>query len=190
MTSKTRTRVVFLAAAIAGAGGLLALKGCASPIPNRDPSGQRFPTVEGASLEKQATTLPDDLGAAPAILLIGYKQSAQFDIDRWLMGLLQAGADARIVEVPTIPGLVPTMASKWIDDGMRSGIPQEDWASVVTLYGDAARPVAELTGTERGRLARVIVLDAAGRVAWFDDDGYSVRKAMEIAALVERMGAE
>ena len=86
--------------------------------------------------------------------------------------------------VPTIPGVLPSFASGWIDDGMRSGIPREDWGVVVTLYGDAARPVAELTGTEQGRITRVVVLDATGTIAWFDDEGYSARKALEIAALV------
>lgn len=58
---------------------------------------------------------------------------------------------------------------------------------MITLYGRAAKPVAELTGTERGRRARVIVLDATGKVVWFDDEGYSVRKAMVVADLVARL---
>ena len=73
------------------------------------------------------------------------------------------------------------MASNYIDEGMRSGIPKEDWGSVITLYGKAARPVATLTGTEEGQLARVIVLDPTGAIVWFDDKGYSARKAMEVA---------
>ena len=123
------------------------------------------------------------LQCQPAVLLIGYLQEAQFDIDRWLMGLIQAGTAVPILELPTIPGLAPTIASGWIDDGMRSGIPEEDWAVVVTLYGSAAKPVAELTGTEKGRLARVILLDASGKVAWFHDRGYSASKALELAGL-------
>jgi hypothetical protein len=156
--------------------------------PNRNPIGERFPTVSGQSLEQAPVTLPQDLAGAPAVLLVGYVQKTQFDIDRWLMGLLQAEVDARIVEVPTIPGLVPTIASKWIDDGMRAGIPREDWASVVTLYGGAAKPVAALTGTEFPQRTRVLVLDATGTIVWFDDEGYSARKAMEIGRLVSGLG--
>lgn len=187
-------------ALVSGAAGMLTLNGCSSTIPNRNPVGEVFPSVEGESLEEVATKLPESLAGRPAVLLIGYKQGTQFDIDRWLMGLLQAGIGqgdgtgdgpgdgVQLLEVPTIPGLVPTMISGWIDDGMRSGIPQEDWAAVVTLYGGAAEPVAEMTGTENGRLARVIVLDAEGRVIWFDDTGYSVRKAMQIAELLTDAG--
>lgn len=163
--------------------------GCSTTHANRNPSGEPFPRVEGESLEREPVVIPDDLAGAPAVLLIGYKQSAQFDIDRWLMGLLQADVDAQLVEVPTIPGLMPTIASKWIDDGMRAGIPREDWGAVVTLYGDTAKPVARFTGTENGQLARIVVLDPEGRVVWFTDQGYSARKALDIAERVSAMNA-
>ncbi|MFG0260526.1 MAG: hypothetical protein ACF8LK_09270 [Phycisphaerales bacterium JB041] len=170
-------------------GATLAANGCSSTIANRDPTGERFPAVVGQSLERERTELPAALSGRPAVLLVGYKQGTQFDLDRWLMGLMQAGVEAELVEVPTIPGLVPTLASGWIDDGMRSGIPREDWGSVVTLYGGAARPVAELTGTENGRRSRVMVLDAEGTVVWFDDEGYSARKALEVAQLVSTLSS-
>ena len=183
-----RLMLLVLPIAAAAAAGLLALNGCSTTYPNRDPVGEAFPTVEGSSLEEVPTELPGSLAGRPAVVLIGYTQRAQFDIDRWLLGLMQAGIgseiDAALLEVPTIPGLAPTIASGWIDDGMRSGIPREDWGSVVTLYGDAARPVVEMTGNENGRLTRVLVLDRGGTVVWFDDEGYSARKALEVAEVV------
>lgn len=165
----------------------LAAAACSSPIPNRDPTGERFPDVVGESLAGEVVELPASLGGQPAIVLVGYLQEAQFDIDRWLMGLIQAGAAVPILELPTIPQLVPTLASRWIDEGMRSGIPEEDWAVVVTLYGSAARPVTELTGTTNGRLARVMLLDADGAVAWFHDRGYSASRAIELAELAVKL---
>jgi hypothetical protein len=188
-------RAMGLCLLAAGCAALAGLNGCSSSIANRDPVGEAFPSVTGESLEKVETRLPESLAGKPAVLLIGYTQKTQFDIDRWLMGLLQAGIgiggedgiDAHLLEVPTIPGLLPTMASGWIDDGMRSGIPREDWAAVVTLYGGSATPVVEMTGNENGRLARVVVLDAGGTVVWFDDEGYSARKAMAVADLVSVM---
>ena len=161
----------------------LLLSACSNPVPNRDPTGEPFPAVSGESLAGEQVEFPAALEGQPAIVLIGYLQESQFDIDRWLMGLIQAGTAVPIVELPTIPGLVPPIASGWIDDGMRSGIPEEDWAVVVTLYGSAAKPIAELTGTENGRLARVILIDAKGNVAWFHDRGYSASKAVELAEL-------
>ena len=163
------------------------ISGCATSVLNRDPTGELFPAVYGQSLEKERIEIPASLAGGPAVLLIGYKQSAQFDIDRWLMGLIQSEVKAQIYEIPTIPGLVPTLASGWIDDGMRSGIPSEDWGSVVTLYGSAAKPVAALTGTESGQRARIVVLDATGKVVWFDDEGYSAQKAMAVSDLVSKL---
>lgn len=164
----------------------LLLAACSSTLPNRDPVGEPFPRVAGESLEGESVALPDALRGQPAVLLIGYKQQTQFDIDRWLLGMAQAGLKAPLLEVPTIPGLVPSLASGFIDDGMRSGIPREDWSVVVTLYGSAAKPVAELTGTENGNNARVLVLDASGTIVWFHDRGYSASKVLE---LVQRTNA-
>lgn len=173
----------------AAAAAITGVNGCSKTYTNRDPVGEGFPRVEGSSLEKREVVLPDAFRGEPAVLIVGYLQRSQFDIDRWLMGLIQAGTDAEIVEVPTIPGLTASLASGWIDDGMRSGIPEEDWGSVVTLYGDAAGPVAELTGNERGNLARVLVLDRNGQIVWFDDKGYSAKKALEVARVVRALGA-
>jgi hypothetical protein len=158
--------------------------GCATTMPSRNPTGEIFPSVQGQSLEKKRIKIPAAFAGGPAVLLVGYKQSAQFDIDRWLMGLIQAEVKAQVVEIPTIPGLVPSMASGWIDDGMRSGIPKEDWGSVITLYGGEAKPVAALTGTTNGQRARILVLDSSGKVVWFDDEGYSARKAIAVSNLV------
>jgi hypothetical protein len=166
---------------------LATIAACSTSLPGRNPTGEVFPTVVGQSLEKEQVNLPSVVAGEPAVLLIGFEQDAQFDIDRWLMGLIQSGANARILELPTIPGLIPNILSERIDDGMRSGIPREDWSVVVTLYGSSAQPVAALTGTEEGQLARVIVLDADGRVAWFDDTGYSARKALDVAGLVNEL---
>ena len=166
---------------------LLGVTSCSSPIPNRNPVGDAFPSVVGESLEKEEVRFPEAVAGEVAVLLVGYKQNTQFDIDRWVLGLMQAGASARMVEVPTIPSLAASFASGWIDEGMRSGIPEEDWGAVVTVYGSAAEPIARFTGTERGRNARVLVLDASGQVRWFSDTGYSPRKAAEVAALLEEL---
>lgn len=173
-----------IAVCIAAVSVLSMIGGCATTMPNRNPTGEVFPSVRGQSLEKERVEIPAAFDGEPVVILVGYKQSAQFDIDRWLMGLIQAEVTAKIVEIPTIPGLVPTLASRWIDDGMRSGIPKEDWGSVITLYGGSAKPVAELTGTESGQRARILVLDENGKVVWFDDEGYSARKAMAVSKLV------
>jgi hypothetical protein len=115
-------------------------------------------------------------------VLVGYLQEAQFDADRWLFGLLQSQTPAQLLELPTIPGLFPRLAAGFIDDGMRSGIPKEDWQTVVTLYGGEAVKVARFTGNEGGRNLRVLLLDHDGVVRWFHDRGFSAAKLLELDA--------
>ena len=152
--------------------GVLLLPSC-SGYPHRDPTGERFPTVRGAALDGKAVTVPDDFSGAPLLLLIGYQQNSQFDLDRWLLALHQAGVQVRTFELPTIPGLVPGMFAGTIDSGMRRGIPAEDWGSVVTVYGDADA-IAQFTGNAEGLPGRILLLDGAGRVVFFHDRGFSV----------------
>lgn len=149
--------------------------------------GETLPSVEGKSLSGEVWRLPEDLAGKPAILLIGYVQEAQFDGDRWLIGLLQTQTPAKILEVPTIKGLVPSLISGRIDSGMREGIPSEDWASVVTVYGSGAGDLVEFTGNEKPRNMRVVLLDAEGRIRWFHDRGFSAGKVVELDALVRSL---
>jgi hypothetical protein len=185
----TRLRKLPVALLVVATALLLALwaplSGCRSVHPARLPVGESFPQVTGTSLAGAEVALPP-LGR-PSVLLIGYEQNAQFDADRWLVGLLQAKVDARIFEVPTIPGLFGRAASGFIDSGMRSGIPSEDWPSVVTVYGSAAEQVARFTGSEKTRNMRVLALDSDGRVRWMHDRGFSASKVLELAELVRSM---
>lgn len=157
---------------------------CRTTLPNRDPVGQPLPELVGEALDGREVRLPAELLGRPAVLLVGYEQEAQFDADRWLFGLLQAGTPARLLEVPTIPGLFGKALSGTIDSGMRKGIPHEDWGVVVTLYGGTAARLAQFTGTENGRNMRVLVLDASGSVRWFHDRGFSAGKLLELDRLV------
>ena len=99
-TSPGRVRVPFLLGASLAAGiSFLLVSSCASTVENRDPTGERLPSVEGETLEGETRSLPLE---ESTLLLVGYVQKAQFDADRWLVGLLQAPPDVRILEVPTI----------------------------------------------------------------------------------------
>lgn len=156
---------------------------CASSIPNRHPVGEAFPNVVGESLEGGEHRIPEEFAGKKVLLLVGYVQQTQFDIDRWLLGLMQAEVPVAVREIPTIDGFVPGLFAGAIDGGMRRGIPEEDWGAVITVYGDAGEIVA-LTGNENPNNARVLLLDESGEVIWYHDRGYSPRLVLEIAELV------
>ncbi len=174
-----RTRIlIFVAVAF--------LFGCSSTTPNRNPVGEKFPTVEGSTLAGQEVKLPSHAleGDKPALLIVAYVQDAQFDVDRWLLGILDSELPASVYEVPTVEGIVPGLIAGTIDEGMRSGIPKEDWAIVITVYDDADK-IVDFTGNENPRNARVLLLDAQGVVLWFHDEGYSAREMLELKSRVD-----
>ena len=164
----------------------LIAQSCSSTPARRDVTGEAFPQVTGTSLEGDKFAIPGDLNGEPAVLLIGYLMESQFDIDRWILGLVQAETPVRIIEVPTIPGMFPGMFAGSIDEGMRGGIPSEDWGSVVTVYGDGAGEIKRWTGAG-DRNGRVMLLDAEGVVRWFHDEGYSAGKLTELDAALREL---
>ena len=167
---------------------LALLSSCKSTFERRDPTGEVFPSVRGTALAGKEHKLPEDLAGSPAVLLLGFVMDSQFDIDRWLLGLAQAKADVLVYEVPTIPGLVPGMFAGYIDDGMRSGIPEGDWASVITVYGDGGE-IVRFTGNENPRNARVLLLDAKGKVVYFHDRGYSAGTLLVLLEKIQELKA-
>ncbi len=148
-----------------------------------------FPRVVGESLNRERVTIPDAYRGKNTLLLIGYTQKAQFDIDRWILGILQADVPVEIVEVPTIAGMMPQMVQGFINNGMRSGIPQSDWASVVTVYEDAPK-IIELLGNERPRSAYAVLLDRSGVVVWSSNIGYSASQIITLKQTVLGLGRQ
>lgn len=159
------------------------LTACSTSYPNQAITGQVFPSVLGQTLEQQPMVLPDDLKGKVALLLIGYKQNSQFDIDRWLIGLDMTQTQVAVYEVPTIQGLFPRMFSTFIDNGMRAGIPKPLWKGVVTVYQDGDQ-VQAFTGNENPNNTRVVLLDAQGKVIYFYDQGFSVDALNQLRALL------
>ena len=138
--------------------------------------------MTGSALSGESIRFPDAVAGTPAVLLIAYEQDGQFDVDRWILGLLQGNLRAPLFELPTIPGAVPGLFAGTIDEGMRGGIPNEDWGAVVTMYDDGDA-IARFTGNdERRRNTRVVVLGPDGVVRFFHDRGFSARLVAQVLA--------
>lgn len=157
----------------------LLLSACASPIANRNPSGEIFPSVKGQTLEEKPVQLPDYFDGQPTIILLGYIQRSQFDIDRWLIGLDMRKVQVNFFEIPTIKGWIPSLIQSQIDEGMRKGIPSEIWRNVITVYADADK-IQAFTGNTNAANARVLVLDSNARVRYFYDRGFSTIALNEV----------
>jgi hypothetical protein len=123
--------------------------------------------------------IPEAFKGKKTLLLIGYKQNSQFDIDRWFIGLdmtktIGEGENTvDVYEIPTIQGVLPRMFSSMIDNGMRKGIPQPLWNNVITVYQDGDQ-VQALTGNTYPNNARVVLLDEHSTIIYFYAEGFSV----------------
>ena len=165
---------------------LISLAACSTTYPNQKLIGEKFPEANGKNLDQKEWVLPNDFKGEPVILLIGYKQNTQFDIDRWLIGLDMTGTKAPIFEIPTIQGMFPRMFKESIDNGMRSGIPKDLWKIVITVYKDGAK-IQKFTGNENPRNARAVLLDKEGIVRYFHDEGFSVGAMNELKATLKKL---
>ena len=152
---------------------LSALSACSTNYPNQQVSGKNFPSVSGQTLEKKQIKIPEDFKSKTTLLLVGYTQNSQFDIDRWLIALDMTKTNVPTYEIPTIQGLFPRMFSTMIDNGMRAGIPKPLWKGVVTVYKDGDI-VQAFTGNDTPNNARVILIDKNGKIIHFYDQGFSV----------------
>ena len=140
-------------------------------------------SFEGENLEGKTIDVPKYFAGNKTLLLLGYKQDSQFDIDRWLIGLDMTKTLVPVYEIPTIQGMAPRMFSTVINNGMRRGIPKELWKGVITVYTDGDK-VQRYTGNKNPNNARVILLDENGLVIYFYDRGFSVDALNKVRALI------
>ncbi|PKF61681.1 hypothetical protein CW745_10180 [Psychromonas sp. psych-6C06] len=161
----------------------LLITACSSTYKNNDVDGQTVPRMLGQTLEQQDVSIPDMFTAEQTLLLVGYKQDTQFDIDRWLIALDMTETRVDAYEIPAIQGMLPRMFKTKINDGMRAGIPKELWKGVITLYEDGETMQA-FTGNENANNARVILINQAGEILYFYDRGFSVPALNQLRSVI------
>jgi len=161
------------------------ISGCSTAFPNQNITGLTLPEMAGETLAQKEVSLPSMFTTKNTLLLVGYKQNSQFDIDRWLIALDMTNTDVKAYEIPAIQGMFPRMFSTVINDGMRAGIPKELWGGVVTLYSDGEKMQA-FTGNEGGNNARVLLIDETGKVLYFYDRGFSVQALNDLRDILKQ----
>lgn len=156
---------------------------CSSTYKNRDIVGKEIPKLQGESLNKKSFQIPSDFKSKLNLLLIGYKQKSQFDIDRWLIGIDMRNINIPTYEIPAIKGFVPNLFKSFINDGMRSGIPNELWSDIITIYDDG-EILQRFTGNSNPNNARVILL-FKNKVIYFHDKGFSTKHLNKLIEIIK-----
>jgi len=138
-------------------------------------------------LSRERIRLPEHLAGKPAVLLVAYRRDTQDDVNRWLELLAKDWPQVARYEVPTSAGIIWRPLAGWIDSGMRGGVPENKWSSVVTLYGGDAARLRDFLGDYGVPSAHVAVLDANGMVVWFNAEGYSDERARELSDILRTL---
>jgi hypothetical protein len=151
------------------------------------PVGKTLPSVGGRNLAGEKIRFPERVLGSPSVLLVAYRRGTQPDTDRWIEFLARQAPGTAFFEVPTISNPLWRPLSGWIDSGMRGGVPREKWPLVVTLYEEAPL-LRDFLGDRGGLSTHVVLLDGAGRVAWFDAGGFSTAGAESLLAALLGLG--
>lgn len=142
-------------------------------------SGVYFPRIESKDLNGDEVTLPDDLAGNPALVLVAFKQGQQTNVNTWLDQLetIEAGIEGlRVIETPTISGKKWGWMAGFIDNGMRSGIPDpEARARTITLFTDVG-DFREALGLESADTIYGVLLDEQSRVVDVVEGDFSQEK--------------
>lgn len=128
--------------------------------------GRRLPRIRATSLSRVAYDLPADLQSPATLLVVAFRQRQQADVDSWLpVARRLAGRGLAFFEVPLID-LRWRPVRRWIDGGMRSGIPDPTVRNTtLTAYQRRASFLRELGLLGIDRIAALVV-DPDGIIRW------------------------
>lgn len=148
----------------------LVLFSCGTPVKGRayDAAAPTFPSVQGDNLNFRTMQIPGELDAPYAILMVAFYQWQQRDVDTWLATAKELSLEHANVEYYELPTISSGwgVARAWVDNGMRSGIPDISARErTVTIYTDTSK-FRELAGIDDPKLIWTGVVDRAGKVYW------------------------
>jgi len=139
--------------------------------------GKKFPRITAKALSGKEVTIPDDVEGELTLIGVAFVRGAQGMLDSWVRYFQELCSGKNVYELPMIEGGFWKIFSGFIDEGMRSGIPDEKHDYVVTYYGDASK-FREKLGMDDKNLGYVFLLDEDGNIL-FKGEGYADEEGKE-----------
>jgi hypothetical protein len=127
----------------------------------------RFPTVRAKTLAGRCVTFPTESNGKVGIIFVAFEQSAQSQIDTWLQPLIAGYLDQPDIsyyEIPMISGRYRPV-SRFIDSGMRGGVPNSLHDRTATFYGERSMFFKTMRISDTTR-AYLFVLSKDGRIVF------------------------
>lgn len=181
MTTRHHSAVIALLGTMAAAMGMFPRSEAADVMP-----GRRMPVVAGKDLNGKAWNAPAGFPAERTLVILGYEQEQQADIDTWTAGMGLARPDNTLpwVEMPVIDE--PGMIMRWvIDTGMQRGIPGKDARSHVwTAYTDR-KGFLKSCGIESMSDIHVLVVARDGTILAMESGRHSEDAATRLVKVLQ-----
>lgn len=142
--------------------------------------GEVFPSLRAETLSGIDILYPDDVEGKTTLILMAFKRETQLKIDSWLEPFLAKFEKDTSIQFFEIPMLAKgwKLMSRFIDGGMRSGIPIEKHGNVSTFYGDVDKYCRLLSITDKSD-GYVFLLDKYGVLQW-RSSGYATEEKLEL----------
>jgi len=151
------------------------------------PAVNRMPAASGKDLNGTPWSVPKGLPAVRTLVLIGFDEPQQEDIDTWTrrLGLDLPTNTIPWVEMPLIDN--PGMFMRWfIDTGMRAGIKgQFQRSHVWTAYTDK-KAFLQSCGINSENKIQVLVVDRTGRILESESGAYTKEGAAKLLKSLHR----
>jgi ATP10 protein len=139
--------------------------------------GKPFPTVSAKTLAKRCVRFPDETKGKVGLVFVAFEQGAQQDINSWVdpfIGNLLSNDAVSYYEIPMISGSFKPV-SRFIDGGMRGGVPKDLHDRTATFYGKRADFFQSMAITDQSR-AYLFVLSRDGRIVFRTDGPATTEK--------------
>jgi hypothetical protein len=149
----------------------------------------RFPPITGETLTGRTLQLPEDFEEPLNLVFVGFRRNQQTAIDSWLPIAADIEAsfpDVRYYELPVISRLYAP-AKRFIDGGMRAGIPNEDTQErTITTYTDK-KTVRRALDIEDEDEMHAFLVDRDGVIYWRATGPRNQKDADHLREVVESL---
>ncbi len=154
-----------IAMAIPAAGYVDALSNRCNDHIAKGKDSMQFPTITAKTLANRCVTFPDETAGRVGVIFVAFEQGAQSDIDSWVEPMIKdylTNDEVSYFEIPMISGLYKPV-SRFIDGGMRGGVPTDLHDRTATFYGKRAAFFSQMKIEDTTR-AYLFVLSRSGRI--------------------------
>jgi len=151
----------------------------------------RFPSVQGANLQRRRVQLPDGFEGDINLVVIAFQQWHQAMINTWvpfLEELERSVPGLKYYELPTIQQL-NRVSRVFINEGMRAGIQDSDARNrTITLYVDKIA-FREALALPDESTVYILAVDSVGDVLWRSEGPFSPAKIQSLLQMLQQRAA-